>query len=133
GLYQQGIAVGLALRRHGGADRAARARPVLDDERLPHLLREFRQQDARGDVVRTARGKRDDHAYGVGRISLGPCRARGPQHAGEEYGHTDCSHATPPPFDGCLGCSTWRGHYSHAVLATAVPAAAVRPPLVKTL
>src|SRR6185295_1326069 len=96
GLYEKGVAVGLALRRDGGAGRAPRARAVFDDELLAHLVRELGQHDARRDVVRPAWGKRNDHAYGLGGISLRPDDAGGAQHAGDDSKHSNWSHALPP-------------------------------------
>jgi hypothetical protein len=55
--------------RRIGADRAARARPVVDDHRLAERLLQVRLDDARHDVVEPAGRKRhhDAHrAVGIG-------------------------------------------------------------------
>ena len=52
------------------ADRAARARLVLDDERLAHALAHLLSDRARHDVYRSAGRKRRDHAYRLAGVAL---------------------------------------------------------------
>ena len=59
-LKQEGVAVGFGPRHRGGADNAAGAGPVLDDERLAELLLDLIEHDARNDVVGAAGGERAD-------------------------------------------------------------------------
>jgi hypothetical protein len=55
-VNRERIAVGRALRRRLGADRAARAAAVLDDDRLSEAFGESLLDDA-GDDVRSAAGR----------------------------------------------------------------------------
>jgi hypothetical protein len=68
GDVDQRVAVG--LRAHGGlhADRAARARSVVDDDGLAQRIRHFLRDDARHDVGAAARRERHDHPDRLGRI-----------------------------------------------------------------
>ena len=67
---QERIAVGRALRRRLGADRAAGTAAVLDDDSLPERLRELRLQDARGDVDRAPRREGHDESNRSCRVLL---------------------------------------------------------------
>ena len=58
---QDRVAVGRRLRHHVGADRAAGAGAVLDDDILSELPADLLHHDARDDVARTARTERHDH------------------------------------------------------------------------
>ena len=70
----------VAVRRRShdrlGADIAAGARPVLDDEWLPEPLRQPLTDQARDDVGRAAGRKADDDAHRPRRIGLRPRDAR---------------------------------------------------------
>ena len=74
--FENGVAVGWALRDQVGADVAAGARTVVDDNGLTPGLAEFRADGTRHDVERTARWERHDQADGLVRIAL-PLRNRG--------------------------------------------------------
>jgi len=63
GRQQQGAAVGRRLHDCLQADRAARARPVLQDEHALGLRRQPLDQEPRGDVHRPAGGVGHDHAH----------------------------------------------------------------------
>ena len=65
---QQRVAVGRRLRHQLGADDAAGAGLVLDDELLAEPLAELRADDARQDVVEPARRERHDHPHRPVRI-----------------------------------------------------------------
>ena len=58
-----------------GADVAAAARPVLDDELLAKPLREPLTEQSREDIGPAASGNADDHAHRPRRIGLRPCEA----------------------------------------------------------
>ena len=73
---EQRVAVGGRAHDRLGADIAAGARPVLDDELLAEPLRQPLADQARDDVVRAAGGKADDDAHRPRRIGLRPCDAR---------------------------------------------------------
>ena len=57
------VAVRVGARRNLGADRAAGARAVVDDELLAELLGQPRRQQARDDVGAAAGRERHDHAH----------------------------------------------------------------------
>src|SRR6266699_5173270 len=84
-MHEQRIAVGLRLRDLRGADGAARAGPVLDDDGLAELRGEFFGDRARHDVGAAPGGERDDD----------PHRLRGPglrQRAGLYGAQRQCSY-----------------------------------------
>jgi hypothetical protein len=54
----------------------ARARPVLDDERLPQALAQVFAHDAREGIAQTARRVRNDEADRLGGIALRECAGR---------------------------------------------------------
>ena len=73
---RQRVAVGRRLGRGVGADRAAGARPVLDDHGLAEPLAQPLRHDAGDDVGRAARREADDELDGLVRIiGLRQCRA----------------------------------------------------------
>ena len=75
GVEQQRVSVGRRLGDGVAADDAVAARPVLDDERLPHLLGKLLRERAAQSVERAAGRERNDHAHWPVGISLGK-RAR---------------------------------------------------------
>ena len=82
GAEQERVAVGHSTGHVGGGDRGAGARPVLDDHRLPPLLRELFGHRTRHDVGAAASrvGVDDGHAA-AGEGCLGQRRAgHGAQH-----------------------------------------------------
>ena len=89
--HQQRVAVGRGLGRHVGADAAAGARPVLDNDLLAQRLAELLGGHARQDVGRLAGRGRDDDAQRLGRPSLwardgeGKCERRGEDRCDESF------------------------------------------------
>ena len=86
--HQQRVAVGRGFCDHIGADVAARAHLVLDDELLAEKLAHTRAHDARDRIGRTAGGKRNHHADRSRRIFLVglrvcPDKREGHQQCGE--------------------------------------------------
>ena len=73
---QQRVAVRRRAHDRLGADIAAGARPVLDDEWLAEPLRQPLADQARDDVGAAAGGKADDDAHRPRRIGLRPRDAR---------------------------------------------------------
>jgi hypothetical protein len=67
-VHQDGVAVGRRLADRADAERAAGAWPVLDHDRLVHLLRNLLEHDAADDVVHGSGRKRNDRLDGT----LGP-------------------------------------------------------------
>ena len=67
---EERVAVGYRFRRQFGANQAAGATPVVDDELLTELRGEPRQHHARDDVGRAAGGHGHDHAHRLFRIGL---------------------------------------------------------------
>ena len=67
---KQRVAVRRRSRDRLGADIAAGARPVLDDELLAQALRQRLRHQARDDVGGVAGRKADDHVHRPGRIGL---------------------------------------------------------------
>src|ERR1700757_1283440 len=65
---------------------AASAGPVLDDELLPHSLRQPLTYQARKNVNYAARGKADDDAHRPRRIALRPRDARQRRQRGSARG-----------------------------------------------
>src|SRR5262249_24714167 len=59
-----------------GSDVGARARSVLDDERLAEALGELLADEARDNVGSAAGGIANDDAYGPGRVVLRPSDTR---------------------------------------------------------
>ena len=76
GMDQDRVAVGLRLRDHRRADRAAGAAAVVDDDRLAERGGERIGDDAPEDVDRRAGAERDDRADGSGRPLLRGCDPR---------------------------------------------------------
>jgi len=74
--HQNGVAIRLRLRNRFGADVAAGARTIVDDELLTHVFRQPLRKDAADDVGSTPRRERDDHPKRLGRVDLGERRAR---------------------------------------------------------
>ena len=70
GLHQQRVAVGLGLGNVGRAHVAAGAWPVVDDDRLPQLLRQLLPQHAGNRVVGAAGRLRHDDGDWLGRKAL---------------------------------------------------------------
>src|SRR2546423_3641435 len=68
--HEQRVAVGRRLGRGLGADVAARAAAVIDDEGLAERLVQPGGERAADDVGSRSWRKRDDHAYGFRRIGL---------------------------------------------------------------
>jgi hypothetical protein len=73
GSHGQRVAVGVCTRSELGAQRAAGAAAVIDDHLLPQPLRKALTHQARNDVGRAARWKRDDQADRLRRIA-GLCK-----------------------------------------------------------
>ncbi len=69
-MHQYRVAVGLGLGDGADPDRAARARPVLDDERLAELLRQALRHRARHDVRGAAGREGHDDLHPLGRPRL---------------------------------------------------------------
>jgi hypothetical protein len=67
------VAVGRRLRRRGGADVAAGAGAVLDDDVLPPRLGQLLRDDPAERVDGAAGGERDQHANRPLGIALRPC------------------------------------------------------------
>jgi hypothetical protein len=68
--HHQRIAVGRGARSRGGPGDKARARPVLDDDRLTQALSQPPREDPADDVVRAARGGHRDQRDRPRRILL---------------------------------------------------------------
>ena len=101
---EQGVAVGLGRRDVGGAERAAGARPVLDDHRLAPALRQPVGQDARDHVGPAGRRRRDDDPHGAVRVVGGFVlllreRGGGGERAGEDR-QDDLRHRVTPVRSG---------------------------------
>src|SRR5215510_8003219 len=73
--YEQRVAVRRCAHDRLGADIAARAWSILDDERLTEPLRQPLTDQARDDVSWAAGGKTDNDAHGPAWIGLRPCNA----------------------------------------------------------
>ena len=73
---QQGVAVGIGFGDDLGADIAAGAGAVVDDDRLAPFARQPIGDDARHDIGGAAGGKRHDEFHRARRIILRPCRVR---------------------------------------------------------
>ena len=69
-MHEQRVAVRGAVRDQRARNRAGRAGPVVDDEKLPVRLVEMLRGHARQHVGRAARGKRHDNPNGLARIRL---------------------------------------------------------------
>jgi len=67
---EQGVAVGQALHGHVGADRAAGAGAVVDDERLPERLLQLLGHQARGDIGGLPRRPGHDDFHRPVRVAL---------------------------------------------------------------
>ena len=70
-VHEQRVAVGRRLGDDRGAQRSARAGPVVDDHRLPEHFREMEVYAARDDVGDAAGRPRNHHADGASRVGLG--------------------------------------------------------------
>ena len=83
---QQGVAVGWTLGHHLDADGAARAGPILDDDRLAPCLRQLLRHRSRNDVGRAARSEWIDDAHRLGGKLLRQSRrnADGQRHANQQ-------------------------------------------------
>jgi hypothetical protein len=98
------IAVGRGLRRRRGADIAAGARTVLDDDVLPPRFGELLREDAPERVDGAAAGKCDQHAHGPVGIALRQCiraPSRGENGGSDERNGPELKpHGPPrtPPF-----------------------------------
>jgi hypothetical protein len=79
------VAVRRRLRRGGGADVAASARAVLDDDVLPPRLGELLGDDAAERVDGAAGGKRDQHAHGPLGIALRRCARIGREQRSRDH------------------------------------------------
>ena len=79
----QRIAVGRGAHHRLGADIAAAARAVLDDERLPQLFSELLRDAARQQIGGAARGEGDDDLHGLGGVGRGLCLAGERHEAGQ--------------------------------------------------
>ena len=75
-LHQNGVAVRLRAHDRFGADIAAGARPILDDELLAETLAGRLRYDARQAVGGLTGRKADDHAHRLRRIGLRPGELR---------------------------------------------------------
>ena len=73
---KQRVAIGRGSRADFGADDAAGAGAVVDDDLLAELLAQFCCKHAAEDVVAAARWKRDDHPHRLRWICLGNDRKR---------------------------------------------------------
>ncbi len=92
--HHHGVAVGRGARGLGGADRAAGAGHVFDDDLLAEHRTDRLRDDAAEDVGRPARGERHDHGDGaVGILLFGPR-----MHAGVGYDNARyaCDYREPP-------------------------------------
>ena len=85
---KQRIAIGRRLSDEVGADVAAGARTVLDDERLPPGLRELLGDQTHDDVVRPAGGERHDDPHGPGGVVL-RMRTQTEQHRAKRRAEAD--------------------------------------------
>jgi len=70
-MRQQRVAVGIRHLDGAGADRAAGARLIFDDDQLPELRRQLLEHDPWNDVGRATRAQRHDHPNGLGRPLVG--------------------------------------------------------------
>src|SRR5947207_1435300 len=122
---EQRVAVGRALRDEVGADIAAGAGLVLDDDRLSQGFRKARAQSTRGEIGDTARRESDDEPDRLGGI-VSQRRQRKKQSGGDERYHPRASRH--PPLEGrgknnaaCLDagrgfCSRVRTSYATRVI-----------------
>src|SRR5262249_33782250 len=90
------VTVGGCLRRRGGAEIAAGARPVLDHDLLAPELRELGGNDAPKGVERAAGRERDHHAHGFVRIGLRRRRLRCERGCNRECAGKASMHAVLP-------------------------------------
>jgi hypothetical protein len=70
GIDQEGVAVGIGARDHGGAGHAAGADPIFQHQSLAERLRQRLKQETRNHIDRAAGGKRRIQADGAGRPGL---------------------------------------------------------------
>ena len=89
-MHQQGVAVGRRLADRGDADGAARARTVLDHDRLVHLLRDLLQHDPPDDVVGGAGGEGNDRLDRPLRPGRRRLRRRNLRHAANNTAPARC-------------------------------------------
>ena len=117
----EGVAIGRRLDAGLDAQRAARARAILDDHLLTQYLGEFLRQQARDKIGAAARRCRDDNAHGFGGVRLCEhrqrchqqhcaCRGSTQQCAGRVAAEpsTHCSHCDAP-----LLALFWYGRYRY--------------------
>src|SRR5262249_19909505 len=83
---EKGIAAGARTHDRLSGDIAGRARPVLNDERLPEPLLQPLAYQARGDIEPAAGRIADDDAHRLRRIGLCLCDTR----KGRKHGSTGC-------------------------------------------
>ena len=110
------VAEGRAVRARaldaGHADRAGRARLVLDDDIGVERLAQMRHRDAREDVGGAARRRRDDHRNGLVGPRLGGLlrrrRAGQRQRRRQRKGSGEC-HGRFPMDEAKRVCVYWRG------------------------
>ena len=69
-MHHDRVTVGRRFRRDIGAYAARCAAAIVDDELLPHVLADFLQHDAADYVIGAAGRPRNNHADGLGWISL---------------------------------------------------------------
>jgi hypothetical protein len=82
GHQDEGVAIGSRFREQLGSHDRVRARPIVDDDALAHLLAELLADDAKERVVAAARGIRGDEPNGFYGILLSV--SRGEKRASEE-------------------------------------------------
>ena len=100
--HQQGVAVGRRLGDELDRDDRLRARPVLDDHRLPEALGQLRREQARDEVVAAAGRVADDDPDRLRRVVLrrrAGCEGRGRGERGEPEEHP-CGHGGIPGVVG---------------------------------
>jgi hypothetical protein len=95
------MTVGRGLRDDLARDHAARAGPVVDDDRLAPALRELLPDDTRHDVREAARRKRDEYANRFARISLRDGSAC--EHEGSDGEHEYGETTRQTDSSGCYG------------------------------
>ena len=86
-VHQQGVAVGVGFGDAGGAERAAGAADILDDDLLTQVFGHRLGDQTPDRVGRAAGGERDDHGdRALGIIGLGHGGGAGEQNRGEQKG-----------------------------------------------
>jgi hypothetical protein len=106
-IDEERVAVARRFRNDVGAQCAARARAVVDDERLPELFAELLSEITRNEIARAAGRKRHDQPHGLARVDLcmGGTRQCGADHARSQPPQCLFFHviSSRRPLDGSSG------------------------------